>query len=683
MGRGNADPRNISDKQFLSNSIRTLIEYLTRHNFDHAINPKILTRPAVKDFQNIVMFLFRQIDPNFTSSGKFEDEVVTVFKHLGYPYQISKANIAAVGSPHAWPSLLASVMWLIELLSYDEVVAAGEAQQQQLLFQEGGLAADPDLATDPSASEKAFQAYLGTAYALFMTGEDDRYADCEENFVGSYETVNASIREQITELELRNQALAEEIENVQKRREELPVLQAREKDYEKDLTKFQQLVEQLERHKEQLEGQVAGREGELSKLQASISTLNHELDALRDRINTQELSPEDVKRMVGERDQLQASQEQASEARQQLQRRVWESEMMLRDRVQALEDSARAYNAVAEDLKVVPHTARHARGRNLNLDVDVRAKKRDGLLKTDVRRDILPALQELRTEFVAASASLRNQCLLEKDALEDLGASASELDERRQLNEGKLRRAEETYKREREQLDQAAEMHAKEMEAMDARLLRLRDTAAQETRAAAAARRVQEARVAREVRIEEHQRKVKEITAAIMDVVAVCAEHREMVQQRLGEVRELYVERLESLLTGAAAEAVANFASMAEEAYSAADYYGAAPAGVSEGVMAADQPPTNEEEEDRAAQDISLADVLSSPYAATFSPQGAATSQQLDEAQDSSMQLPLPPHVNAANPHFPPSANMSSACGPTLSGISRALDYDTALADLA
>ena len=134
---------------------------------------------------------------------------------------------------------------------------------------------------------------------------------------------------------------------------------------------------------------------------------------------------------------------------------------MLRDRVQALEDSARAYNTVAEDLKVVPYTAKYARGRNLSMNVDVKAKKRDGLLKTDVRKDILPALQELRTEFVAHSASLRNHCLLEKDALEDLAAAMGELEERRQLCEGKLRRAEESYKREREVLDQAAEVHAK------------------------------------------------------------------------------------------------------------------------------------------------------------------------------------------------------------------------------
>ena len=557
-GRG-ADPRNISDKQFMNCSIRILIDYLTHHEFDHAISPKILTRPAVKDFYNIVMFLFRQIDPNYTSTGKFEDEVVTIFKYLGYPYQISKANIAAVGSPHAWPSLLASIMWLIELLSYDENVVAGEFAQEE---------ADQDLnECDNVLSEKAFQSYLGTAYGLFMTGEDDRFAECEEGFIGAFESTNTLIRDQTNELEMQNKSLGDDISSVEKLREYLPELIAKEKDYVKDLGKFQQLVEQLENHKEQLDNKVALKEQEHQKILAHIKNVNSEINALRSRVDSQELSPEDVKRMIAERDQLQLAQEQASENRQILQRRVWEAEMALRDRVQALEDSSRAYNGVAEDLKLIPHTARFAKGRNLSLEVDVRAKKRDGLLRTDIRGDILPALQELRTEYMGRTIALRNECLAGKDAAEDSSSTSKELQERRTICEAKLKRAEDAYKRERGILDQASEVHAKEMEGMDSRLLSLRDTATEECRVAAAVRRANETRLSRASRCDDHLRRTKEISSAIMDVVTVCAEHRELVQQRLGDVREMYVHRLESLLTGDAAESVKIFAELAAEEY--------------------------------------------------------------------------------------------------------------------
>ena len=69
----------------MHNSIKTLIQYLSDHGYDHHLAIKILTRPSVKDFSNIVNFLFLQIDPKFSNTGKLEDDVVTWFKILGYP----------------------------------------------------------------------------------------------------------------------------------------------------------------------------------------------------------------------------------------------------------------------------------------------------------------------------------------------------------------------------------------------------------------------------------------------------------------------------------------------------------------------------------------------------------------------------------------------------------------------
>jgi len=152
-----ADPRNIGEKSFMNASIRALIDYLTEHSFDHAISPKILTRPAVKDFNNIVLFLFQQIDPNFVCTGNFGDEVIQMFKHMRYPFQISKTNLVAVGSPTAWPALLACIMWMIELLNYDEEACAQYNSQT--------VEAEVD---DPASAEKAFFTYLSSAYGCFL-----------------------------------------------------------------------------------------------------------------------------------------------------------------------------------------------------------------------------------------------------------------------------------------------------------------------------------------------------------------------------------------------------------------------------------------------------------------------------------------------------------------------------------
>jgi kinetochore protein NDC80 len=60
--------------------------------------------------------VFTKVDSNFQFGKDFEEEVKLYLKTLGYPFAISKSSLYAVGSPHTWPSLLAALVWLIELV---------------------------------------------------------------------------------------------------------------------------------------------------------------------------------------------------------------------------------------------------------------------------------------------------------------------------------------------------------------------------------------------------------------------------------------------------------------------------------------------------------------------------------------------------------------------------------------
>jgi kinetochore protein NDC80 len=111
------DPRPISDRSFMAQCSRALIQYLSEHNYNHPINTHLLFKPMKKDFVNIMQFLFHQLDPNWELSPKIEEDVMGCFRTLKYPFPISKTALSAVGSPHSWPPLLAAIFWLIELLS--------------------------------------------------------------------------------------------------------------------------------------------------------------------------------------------------------------------------------------------------------------------------------------------------------------------------------------------------------------------------------------------------------------------------------------------------------------------------------------------------------------------------------------------------------------------------------------
>eukprot|EP00968_Pinguiococcus_pyrenoidosus_P028422 scaffold7840_cov229-Pinguiococcus_pyrenoidosus.AAC.1 len=197
------------------------------HEYGQALSPKILTRPTQRDFQNIVAFLFRQIDPNLPMSAKFEDEVLSMFRALHYPFNISKTSLHAVGSPHTWPHLLASVSWLIELLEYDEKVADAEEVALQKAEDESQL-------VDDGLGEKAFFSYLGRAYTAFLAGEDDKYAQLEEEFVARIHGKNDSAAETLETVKGDIEALKAEIEAVKGRKDLLPELQQRRADLESD-----------------------------------------------------------------------------------------------------------------------------------------------------------------------------------------------------------------------------------------------------------------------------------------------------------------------------------------------------------------------------------------------------------------------------------------------------------------
>jgi kinetochore protein NDC80 len=83
---------------------------------------------------------------------------------LGYPFTLSPAALCAVGAPNTWPSMLAAVSWLIELLSYDDVVARDEAAAN------GGGGTDGG--GDSEQADKRFFRFLSSSYTAFLSGAD-------------------------------------------------------------------------------------------------------------------------------------------------------------------------------------------------------------------------------------------------------------------------------------------------------------------------------------------------------------------------------------------------------------------------------------------------------------------------------------------------------------------------------
>jgi kinetochore protein NDC80 len=92
------DPRPINDRNYQMSCIRALNQYLESHRFTGTLlSQKGL--PSGKDVKDIIRFLVHQLDPLWGELGKLEDEVPFIFRVYGYPFQINKSALYAVGRP--------------------------------------------------------------------------------------------------------------------------------------------------------------------------------------------------------------------------------------------------------------------------------------------------------------------------------------------------------------------------------------------------------------------------------------------------------------------------------------------------------------------------------------------------------------------------------------------------------
>lgn len=281
-----SDPRPTNDKAYMKQSIQVLITFLTEHNYDRAISPKILTAPSRADFESIFTFLVRAIEPSFTIQGKLEEEVPGLLIQLGYPFTVSKANLSAVGSPHAWPHLLAALTWLLDIaVIADRTKMATEEQQ-------------PSMAS-------IFSDYLAKAYAAWI--ETDDTTDEDEELHLRFDAQFGQAAEHVDTLRAAHAELVGQRESL--RNEPSPLQEATSKngDLRSDLDKFEALVRRLTEHTDQLRGKVTDQEEELADLQAQCAEANAEVDRLWHEVDAQELSAAEAERMYKEEERLRAA----------------------------------------------------------------------------------------------------------------------------------------------------------------------------------------------------------------------------------------------------------------------------------------------------------------------------------------------------------------------------------------
>lgn len=430
------DPRPLTSKDYQAACIRTVISYLSTHNFPAAVSPKMLASPTGKDFCTIITFLFQQFDPTFRIQSKVEDEVPQFFKRLNYPFQISKSALFAVGSPHSWPAVLAAMTWLVELLNYVEKAddSNGPAFERE------------------NKVEQDFLEYLSAGYGAFMAGQDERCDQLDADMAHKFRAREAELEARCDKLKKQNGEVLAELERLRALPDPVAAARQQRDDALLDGQKFEQLIQSLQGVKQSQQRKLSERKQDLAARQEQIAAAAAEVEALRQRVAGQTVNKADMNRMIMERTKQSEVLESERAKVEEMERKVHEQEVQMVRVLTSLESTAERYNKLAHRLKLIPSTTKRADGTNYLLKIVREANSQAEFSSLDLKGSVKPGLERLCDTYRTRASELAQDLVsLREKAVARAERNAEKGEENQQLEmeivrlEGQLQAAKDAH----------------------------------------------------------------------------------------------------------------------------------------------------------------------------------------------------------------------------------------------
>ncbi|TPX70338.1 hypothetical protein SpCBS45565_g01736 [Spizellomyces sp. 'palustris'] len=456
------DPRQIRDKSWQANAIRSLINFLVQSGYNQAVSVKTLQAPSAKDFQNIFKFLYAQLDPDYVFQKKFEEEVPPILKGLRYPFadQISKSHLYSVGSMHAWPTLLAMLTWIVEL------ICCCDAMDNENDIDDGtGI-------QDDVQPEKMFFNYVTQAYGVFLQG-DDNYEYMDKELIDSFDRKNEKVLKALERLETEHDALEKEWTHLTESESPVVLLERETRILESDKEKFRQYIQHVE--------------GKIQKFQDAILTLKEDLEAkekegeqladekaqLQRTVDAQEISPADVDRMTAEREQLNQTLGTVAVKMDEANKSLWDKEITMQKKMDHLEKLIQEYNTFAYKLGLLgPDSA--AADLAVELELRVHASRPDQMVSLDLRNKAKPSLNQLRSKLNSKLHQAQDDVIALQESMDNLNWSFTQKKEELGEIESQIRQLADRYRQEQEHIGIANNASNEEIQQYERNIQRIK-----------------------------------------------------------------------------------------------------------------------------------------------------------------------------------------------------------------
>lgn len=206
--------------------------------------------------------------------------------------------------------------------------------------------------------------------------------------------------------------------------------QHKQEEYATNIEKFLNLIQTLNDHKAELTNKVETLTIEKSTTEQEMEDYSTKIEQLRQTINSQELSQEDVRRMEREKTRV---EEQISKQSSVLEGQVAalkEAQEKWCAIYQLLEQKVKEYNGQGKQLELIPKNAKHAKGNNFEVKLD-KKKAVEGMVNmmggVDVEGVVKPHVEKLVKGYESETVNEKSRMVEVKESIESTESSNDQL----------------------------------------------------------------------------------------------------------------------------------------------------------------------------------------------------------------------------------------------------------------
>nr|XP_027232048.1 kinetochore protein NDC80 homolog [Penaeus vannamei]XP_027232059.1 kinetochore protein NDC80 homolog [Penaeus vannamei] len=327
--------RPITDSSFKSQCVDKILDFLVSRSYEQLVQRRTLLTPSTKDFANIFSFIYRHLDGQYNLPNRFEEEIPRLLKLLKYPVQMSKSSFITVGSPHTWPSVLAMLAWLVDVVNMISCIDPMP------------IAFPSDFDSDINLAKTKFTVLVELANCEDDTEKIEAHLEEYRHILEKVQGVRA---QDLLQLQEEDERLEDMVNNLNNGPERLQQLHHQYTQLVDDNEKMSDYCRELQVH-------ISARDGERSQLESKLAELNAAKKQVFEEVTRLETLKEQQALNVGELarfknhandvatiiSQLQAEgKEQDSE--------IWSLEMELGKAQSKLSESICAYNKLVRQL---------------------------------------------------------------------------------------------------------------------------------------------------------------------------------------------------------------------------------------------------------------------------------------------------------------------------------------------